>query len=341
MIMTDSADTCEPQKPDRRPRSYGLIIVQAALVVGLAVWVLVFKLNLGWGEEWLIRVHPPYRLSSLLPAVVVLLGVGGLVGYLWKLMRREPHTVTRHALAWSVAATLAVGAWLLQVALWSVSPGRLPLLAAVQLSHVSTGYLGEAYRIEDLGRYLREYARDMPTKTEHVATHPPGAVLFFYAVRRAGEVMPGLNALAVTAATTGSGMSLAVIAEAIPYYPPATWRGERQFATAMLASWLLGAMGCLTVVLLFASTRSVLGQDRALAAAAVTALAPSMLFHFPLLDQLIALLGRRACSSTSHCSTSSSRCSPLSCWRRWSPRPGTGHGALPRASRPLLRCSSP
>jgi hypothetical protein len=39
----------------------------------------------------------------------------------------------------------------------------------------------------------------MPRKPEHVATHPPGAVLFFYAVRRIGDAFPELRRSALIA----------------------------------------------------------------------------------------------------------------------------------------------
>ena len=105
--MSELTETSEVHQPDKRSRFCGLIIVQAALVAALAVWVLLLRLDLGWGYEWLIRVHAPYRLSRLLPAVVLLLGVGGLAGYLWKLMRREPGARARRALAWAVASAAA------------------------------------------------------------------------------------------------------------------------------------------------------------------------------------------------------------------------------------------
>ncbi len=148
----------------------------------------------------------------------------------------------------------------MQVALWTMVPAYVVELAAIQFSNVSTGYLEEAHRIDDLGRYLREYAADMPSKAEHVATHPPG---------------PGLNEWALTTATVGSGMNLAQVRAEILAYPGPTWKGAHAVATAVIASYLLGALGCLMVIIVFAATRRSLGDERALVAAAMMALVSS------------------------------------------------------------------
>ncbi len=281
----------EPAPPARR-LPLRLLIAQAALVVALVVWIIVLGRPLGIEWEWCIRVRPwIYPLRFLAPGLLTLAGFGGLIWYLWRAMRREKIAHHRAGLAWTIAVSLVAGAWCMQVALWTMVPAYVVELAAIQFSHVSTGYLEEAYTIDDLPRYLREYARDMPSKVEHVATHPPGAVLFFYGVRRAGEMMPALNDWALTVATAGSEMKLDEVRAAIMSYPGPTWKGEHALATAVVSSYLLGALGCLMVIIVFAATRSALGDERALVAAAMLGLAPSLLLFFPLLDQLIAFFG--------------------------------------------------
>jgi len=291
-IMSHPPSPSETDHRRARPRAFALIVVQAALVAALACWLLVFRRDLGWGYEWRIRVNsPPLPLGTLLAPALVILGLGGLAAYLWKLMRREPGARARRMLAWAVALTLMLGAFGLQVTLWSIVPSDVPWLVAVQFSRVSTGYLTEAYRIEDLSVYLRTYAREMPSMPEHIATHPPGAVLWFYLIRRAGELLPGLNRAALTAACSASGLTLTDLAAEVGAFPTATWQGYEALATAILASWALGAMGCLMVPVVFVTLRGWVGDERALAAAALMALVPSMLLHFPVLDELIALLG--------------------------------------------------
>lgn len=277
-------------QPRRLP--VGLIAAQSALVAALALWLLVVRRDIGWGDEWSWSVlGPVYPLGFLLPAALTLLGFGGLITYLWRAMRRERIPSHRRGLAWSIAFALVVGAWCLQSALWSVTPGSVPMLAAVQLSDVSTGYLSEARRIDDLGEYLRNYARDMPHKSEHVATHPPGAVLFFYWVESLADLVPALKRAALAAGSTAVNMTIPKLAAEVARYPTVGWQGSEGLATAMLASWLLGAAGALTPLVLFATLRGPLGDERALTGATLLALVPSMLLFFPLLDQLVALLG--------------------------------------------------
>lgn len=284
--MTESA----PVNPRPARRFRAIIIAQAALVVLLGVWLLVIQRPIGWPDEWTIPVLGPiYPLSYLLPAALTLLGFGGLLAHLWRSMRREKIASHRRALAWTIAFGLAVGAWSLQMALWSVAPGSVSRMAAVQLSEVSTGYLGEAFRIEELGDYLRRYAREMPRKPEHVATHPPGAVLCFYAVREFGAALPALRQTALITSSTAVGITVEELATEVVAFPTVRWLGSEGLATAILASWLLGAAGALMPLVLFAALREPAGEERALAAAAVLALVPSMLFYFPTLDMLIAL----------------------------------------------------
>jgi len=188
-----------PAPPQSRPRTR-VIIAQCVLLAALAVWLVVLQRPLGWVNEWVVPVvGRVYPLSFLLAPALTLIGFGGLIVYLWRSMRKEKIAGHRRALEWTIVLGLVVGAWSLQVALWSVAPSSVATLAAVQLSDVSTGYLGEAWTIDDLGEYLREYAHDMPRKPEHVATHPPGAVLFFHAVRELGAAFPALRRSALIA----------------------------------------------------------------------------------------------------------------------------------------------
>jgi hypothetical protein len=279
-----------PEIPPRRPLRLPIIIAQCVLVIALGVWLVVLQRPLGVENQWVVPVvGPVYPLSFLLAPGLTLLGFGGLIAYLWRSMRREKIASHRRALEWTVVLGLVVGAWALQVALWSVTPNSMTVLAAVQLSDVSTGYLGEAWAIDDTREYLRSYAEEMPRKPEHVATHPPGAVLFFHAVRRVGEVVPSLRRSALIAASTSVGQSVTELAAGVSRFPTVSWLGSDALATAILASWLLGACGCLIPAVVFAMLRRSVGAEQALAVAAVLGLMPSMLFYFPTLDQLIAL----------------------------------------------------
>ena len=276
--------------PPQPSRLRAIVVTQVLLIVALAVWLLVVQRPIGWPSEWEIPVFGPiYPLRFLLPAALTLLGLGGLLAHLWRAMRKEKIESHRRALAWAIAIGLAVGAWSLQTALWSVAPDSVARLAAVQLSEVSTGYLGEAFTIRDVGDYLRSYADEMPRKPEHVATHPPGAVLFFYGVRQLGDIFPELRRSALIASSTAVGVSIEQLAAEVVAYPTTRWRGSDGLATAIMASWLLGAAGALVPLVVFAALRGPVGIERALAAATPLALTPGLLFYFPTLVMLMVL----------------------------------------------------
>ncbi len=282
----------EQATTERRRLPTGLIITQAVLVAALAVWLVLLQQEIGWGAEWAWPAYGRlYPLSFLIPPAATMVGFIGLIAHLWRLMRRERIEAHRRALAWSIAISLAIGVWCLQMAIWSVAPGSVSRLAAIQLSDVSTGYLAEALRISDPAEYLRRYAAEMPEKPEHVATHPPGAVLFFYAVEQLGRAIPGLNQAALIAGSTAVGLSIPELAAEIGRYPTASWQGTQGLATAILASWLLGLCGALTPLVVFAVLRGPMGDYRALTAATLTAMVPAVLLFFALLDELILLLG--------------------------------------------------
>jgi len=74
--------------------------------------------------------------------------------------------------------------------------GRLNIIAALW-SDVATQYFGAAYQINDVRQFARDYTtvwQESPSSSlAHIATHPPGAVLVFYGIRRFYEGVPGLD----------------------------------------------------------------------------------------------------------------------------------------------------
>ena len=286
-----SETTPEIPKSERRPPlRWKLIVPQILLLAALAAWVLLVQRPVGWPGEWVIEVYGLiYPARFLLAPALAMIGFGGLIAYLWRSMRREKIESHRRALAWSVAVAMTVGAWMLQVGLWSVAPDSVSLLAAIQLSDVSTGYLSEAMRIDHLPTYLRTYVEEMPRMAEHVATHPPGAVLFFYVVRQLADAVPALSRAALVAGSTAVSTTIPELAADVGRYPTVVWQGHEGLAVAILGSWLLGAAGALVPLVTFAALRRWLGFDRALAAAALLALTPGILLYFATLAQLMIL----------------------------------------------------
>jgi len=199
------------------------VFVALALVLGVCLWCLSGRGNLGWRDEW--KIVPNGSLWPLgawgLPLVTLLLLGGGAGLSVYDRFKRAK--TRRERTNSTVTALVCLG---LLGALWPwtlLGPGapmkitsasqlsqlkiegRLNLLAA-QWSDVATQYLGTAYQIQDPRAFCATYADTQQNPSSralaHVATHPPGATLWFYAVRRAVESSPalgeGLNSLAVT-----------------------------------------------------------------------------------------------------------------------------------------------
>ncbi len=190
------------------------VILAAVGVVAVAIWGFSGKGNLGVANEWQIQPNGtawPLGAWGLPLAVLLLFGGAaalsvydrfkraksrkeqknsvvtaliclGFVGLLWPWTLLGPGALTR----------LNAPSQLSRVTL----EGRFNLLAS-QWSDVATEYFGTAYSITDAREFSRNYAatRQNPTSRSlaHIATHPPGATLFFYGVRRFVEGVPGLN----------------------------------------------------------------------------------------------------------------------------------------------------
>jgi len=199
------------------------VFVALALVLGVCLWCVSGRGNLGWRDEW--KIVPNGSLWPLgawgLPLVTLLLLGGGAALSVYDRFKRAK--TRREQTNSTVTAFVCLG---LLGALWPwtlLGPGapmkitsasqlsrlnlegRLNLLAA-GWSDVATQYLGTAYGINDPRAFCATYAGTQQNPSSralaHLATHPPGATLWFYAVRRAVESSPalgeGLNSLAVT-----------------------------------------------------------------------------------------------------------------------------------------------
>ena len=95
--------------------------------------------------------------------------------------------------------------------------GRFNIIAALW-SDVATEYFGAAYTFDDARTYARNYARTQQNPQSpiqaHVATHPPGAVLWFYGVRKTYESSPILQSGLTSLAQTVTGMTSAELVKA-------------------------------------------------------------------------------------------------------------------------------
>ncbi|RYX83453.1 hypothetical protein EON83_14800 [bacterium] len=190
------------------------VFLAAVGVIAVAIWGFGGRGNLGFGEEWKILPNGTlWPLGALgLPLAVILLfgGAAGLSVYdrfkRAKSRKEQKNSVVTALICLGLLGFLWPWTLLGPGALARVNEpsqlsritleGRFNLIAS-QWSDVATEYFGTAYSITDARAFASTYAatRQNPTSRSlaHLATHPPGATLLFYGLRRTVEAVPGLN----------------------------------------------------------------------------------------------------------------------------------------------------
>lgn len=273
-----------------------------------AIWATIWRAPLG-RDNWFLEParRPIWPMSSWVFPLLVLL-VCGVFAWVCAFDRfrrakteREKRTSTRMTLG-ALVVLATVWPWSLLGPL-----GGFQLVAAMW-SDVSNQYFSTAYRVENARQFSIEYStqqQNVQISKAHVATHPPGAVLFFYGARKLYDGVPPIRnfwehfAPAFTAASTES-----VGVEARKIVRNATGENvtlpDEAIGGALWCAFLLSLCVGLTVPAVYHLARGdgansdganeVEKDRRGLLAAAFFALAPtSALFAFSL-DALIAFL---------------------------------------------------
>lgn len=190
------------------------LFVTLALFTALAFWLLVSRGSFGVSHQWYLDPNArPWPFGAwLLPLGVIFISGGAAALSVFDRFKRaksdkEKRNSTLTAL-FCLSVLLFLWPWAL-LGPGAISqqdshggPPRLTLegrfnLIATQWSDVATEYFGVAYQVQDARQFGREYAQkwqEPPSQFQaHVATHPPGAVLFFYGLRRIYESAPPLQ----------------------------------------------------------------------------------------------------------------------------------------------------
>jgi hypothetical protein len=291
--------------------SLGVLIA----VASTAFWLWLAKWPLGVAGEWTIKPNtgpwPPGAWGLPLATLGIFGGFAALSAY-----DRFKRAKNQRERAASTRLCLLGIALLTFLWPWSLlGPGGTSNLVASQWSDIANEYFSTAYQIEDARDFSQAFAatRQNPDAVAqaHVATHPPGAVLFYYGARRIYEAVPFLQKAFSSAAASLTSESVAGLAvrsnelrrsaarsAGIPDVPPnlpvaavggAVW-------SAFLISLLLAL--AVPAIYLIAASQSISTHDdeqsrqsaeiRGLIAAALWALAPAVsLFAFTL-DGVIA-----------------------------------------------------
>jgi hypothetical protein len=174
-----------------------LTAICAALFAVTLLWLGKVKWPLGVKGEWQIVPNAgPWPLPAWGLPLAVLFIFGGLAALsAYDRFRRAKSEKEKRGSTRLCVLALTVLAFTWPWAL--LGPGGTSNLIASQWSDISNEYFGAAYNVENAREFSKNYAAKSQTPQSvlqaHVATHPPGAVLFYYGAKRIYELSPFLQ----------------------------------------------------------------------------------------------------------------------------------------------------
>jgi hypothetical protein len=287
------------------------VVGVTAALLALTAWWLLFpwgapKRLLGLKEQWALQ---PNERTWSLPLWITPLGVLLLCGGFALLCAYDRFKRAKNEKEQRASTKLSLGGVVLLSLLWPwalLGPGGTENLIYSTWSDTANGYFATAYQVNSARELTTEYSKwqQPPSPVQaHVATHPPGAVLFYYGARKSLEAWPafdeqwtrwaeGLTALSrgelVRGATEMRGVAArsANVSEVAPL-------PQNAIGGALWSAFLLSVLVALTAPAVFLIARgnetdTAIADRRGLFAAALWALAPAPnLFTFTL-DAFIA-----------------------------------------------------
>ena len=292
-------------------------VIFAAIAVALtAAWLFVWRAPLGAGN-WALTPHAAWPTGAwLLPvSVIVVFGGAAALSVYDRFKRAKSRKEQTNSTVTALVCLAVIGM------LWPwamLGPGKLknsagkPMLEgrvniiAALWSDVATEYFGAAYTFDDARTYAHNYAQTSQHPQSrlqaHVATHPPGAVLWFYGVRKLTESSPALQSRLTSLAQTVTQTDFADLVKiaqqsraapsaqrlGVPDPPPlpATAIGAALLCAILLGLSLVAALPAVYGLAALGAGEN--AEKRGLIAAALWILAPTTnLFAFTL-DALVA-----------------------------------------------------
>ena len=278
--------------------------------VSLAVciaWLFQTSRGLGVSGQWTITPHEWWPIGAWGLPLAVLFLFGGLAA----LSAYDCFTRAKSPQESRQSAGLCIGALTLFAILWPwflLGPAGTQNLISASFSDVSNQYFAAAWQMENAREYTRDYAskeqKPPSIMLAHVATHPPGAVLFYAGARRMYEATPPLKSTfdGLTRWLTQSDLATAALSANASRRTAAKVAGDSQTPVdlplnavggAIFSAFLLSlaVAFCVPAIFWLAS----LGEEnvklrraRGMTAAALFAIAPAVgLFTFTI-DALIA-----------------------------------------------------
>lgn len=263
--------------------------LQVLLALGLALWVPVLLRPIGYGTQWswVPRPEPPLVVPLALAGGVLLLALAaGWAVSLRSLSAATGQSARASGFLWRLL--LALGSVAFPLLLYASTPGGWPILLQSAASDVSCEYFGEALGVDDPVAYCREYGRHQAGSRHHLATHPPGAVVLYWAGIQLARVT-GLDAPAARAATalTGRGPQ-SLRADLARLMAPRPVSSEDVGLPVVLAL-LFSVLGALCVWPAAGCARLLWDEEAEFPAASLVATVPALGLHFQNLDVPLAL----------------------------------------------------
>jgi hypothetical protein len=299
------------------------VITSLALLAVTSIWLFGTRGAFGVPGQWFLTPNArPWPLGGwLLPlGVVVIFGGAAALSTYDRFKRAKSDPEKRN----STLTALLCMAILLFLWPWALlGPGSIPQkgangqpprltlegrfnIIAAQWSDVATEYFGASYQVTDARQFGREYAAKWQKPTTpfqaHIATHPPGAVLWFYGARRIYEALPPLQNGFTALAQSMTGQKLSEMTAGASILRSSASRGlgagtpadlpDSAIGDALWVSFLLGLSLVIAIPAVYGlaslGTEGDTAEARGLFAVALWILAPTVnLFAFTL-DALIA-----------------------------------------------------
>jgi len=262
-----------------RNRHLAFFIV--TLLAGVAAALLAAHGTWGVANEWQWEPPDVERSRWWMPTLPSL----ALIGFSMWLLRRARRE-GRVAPTWVLLFVLL--AFVLQLSTLATAPASTVFSGAVVLSPEATTYFAEAGKIEDMREFLQDYALHMRAFSQHAQTYPPGPIVFFWGIRQMVEDCALVRELAAAFISGVTGCSMADVAGAyaLTFKHPVT---RAEAVAAILSAWLLGFLGCLSILPIYFLARQRWGDHAAVCAAALSAAVPSLMLFTPSILQLVTL----------------------------------------------------
>ena len=310
----------EPSAPPRVLGPSPILLSFVALVV-TALWLFRSHGGLGVRGKWVVEPNFaawPWGAWPLPVGFLVIFGGAAALAAYDRFKRAKGRREQRASTRACIVALMMLGTFLpwtllgpgaVKVTLSHFTlEGRLNIIGAMW-SDVATQYFGAAYQITDARQFAREYTSVWQNSTSsslaHIATHPPGAVLVFYGIRRFYEAVPGLDGVCSHLAATMTQTPFETLYASVsllrssasrsggapaPPVLPTSAVGCALFTAFLLGASLIAAAPALFGLASLGARSEEEGDIRGLMAVALFVLAPTLnLFAFTL-DGLIAAL---------------------------------------------------